>query len=529
MIVAPGGPWRPVALAGCGGPGDLRLGVARSWHARDRTAPPPASGTEVPGRMTADVPTGAASLGHDESITAGRRTLRDRRAQLVALASGLFRVIYAGVRIVAVPLSLAYLGTELYGVWLALTSILAWLAVADLGIPNGSLINALSEALARDDVARARRIVSSACVAMVGMAAAVIGLTAVASAIVPLGGLLGAAESDPRDVQSALLLAGGLTGAALPLAIATATLRAQQRAYFGFLAEAGGQLLMLGLLALALSGEPSLTRYAAVVAGTGVAAGALLALWLFAIDSPALSPRPALASRALVLDLARDGRYFLGFFVLDAAILYIDNLVITWGRGPAAVPTYAIPFAMFFTVYIIVAVWAQSLWPAYSEAGARGDWGWIRTAHLRSSRRSVAGMALVATGLALVGPAVVDLWTHGRVLVEPALLWVFAAAFVGWTWVEANKTLLTALGGVRQRLVATAAGVAVKLALSLALVGPLGPIGVAIGTLVGIGLVSGPLFWLFARRRLDRAGHEAAGTPAPEPAHAVIAGAEARR
>ena len=62
---------------------------------------------------------------------------------------------------VTVPLTLNYLGDERYGMWMTMSSLVAMLGFADLGVGNG-LVNAVSRAFGRNDRREAAECVSSA-------------------------------------------------------------------------------------------------------------------------------------------------------------------------------------------------------------------------------------------------------------------------------------------------------------------------------------------------------------------------------
>jgi O-antigen/teichoic acid export membrane protein len=90
--------------------------------------------------------------GMEESDPQGRR----RRSIAQGLVSGLgSRGVGFLVSFLSVPLTIGYLGSERYGVWLLLSSLLAWVRLADLGIGNG-LRTAIASALGsgRPDLVR---------------------------------------------------------------------------------------------------------------------------------------------------------------------------------------------------------------------------------------------------------------------------------------------------------------------------------------------------------------------------------------
>ena len=77
----------------------------------------------------------------------------------------LLSVLYKGGSIVCnfllVPLTINYLDTQNYGIWLTLSSFIAWFSFFDIGLGNG-LRNKFAEAKAKEDMTLARGYVSSA-------------------------------------------------------------------------------------------------------------------------------------------------------------------------------------------------------------------------------------------------------------------------------------------------------------------------------------------------------------------------------
>ena len=105
----------------------------------------------------------------DTSTVGGRSKERFRRAALTTISAGAARVIGLSASLISVPLTFRYLGTESYGIWMVLISIILAMGFADLGIGNG-LMNAVSEAYGKDDRPLAREYVTSAFVMMLGIA-----------------------------------------------------------------------------------------------------------------------------------------------------------------------------------------------------------------------------------------------------------------------------------------------------------------------------------------------------------------------
>ena len=90
--------------------------------------------------------------------------IKSKRTKNITKHVGLSTLYKAGgiiANFLLVPLTIAYLDTENYGVWLTLTSFISWFSFFDVGLGNG-LRNKFAEAKTLGDYKRARAFVSTA-------------------------------------------------------------------------------------------------------------------------------------------------------------------------------------------------------------------------------------------------------------------------------------------------------------------------------------------------------------------------------
>lgn len=105
----------------------------------------------------------------DTSTADGRSKERYRRIAPGTLGTILARSIQVLTAVISVALTVKYLGAERYGLWATISSVLALLAFADLGLGNG-LVNVIAEAHGRDDQNAIRKAVSTATFMLAGIA-----------------------------------------------------------------------------------------------------------------------------------------------------------------------------------------------------------------------------------------------------------------------------------------------------------------------------------------------------------------------
>ena len=124
-----------------------------------------------------------------------------------------------------------------------------------------------------------------------------------------------------------------------------------------------------------------------------------LNLWMNLRNRRWMFPSPRHIDRATIGDLLVSGS---GFFMLQIAGLIVfnsDNIVIAHYLGAAAVAPYSITWRVAACALVMQSSVSPSLWPAYSEAYARGDQGWLR----KRLRRQIRLLELPAS-LAIFGP-----------------------------------------------------------------------------------------------------------------------------
>jgi O-antigen/teichoic acid export membrane protein len=433
-----------------------------------------------------------------------------RRARLQTWSTFALRGINLLARLVSIPLSLKLLGAEGYGIWLALGSLLAWMALVDFGAPAG-LMHPLSTALAQNDRVRARQLISSTLLYLTVIALITVLVLAPLVWAGPLAGLLKVQHTPLAQVRSAALWALALSAISIPLRLASTVLLVQHRGYIAVWADIFAQVIsLLGLVALALTGG-GLTAFVLVMLVPGMVIGIIINLWLFGSEEPDLRPGLGDASFQAFKSVGGQGTWFFAAFISDAVVMQTDFLVISSYLGSAELPRYAVAYQLISFVFHLIFSWAKPLWPAYSDKAARGELQWIRAHHRKVLVQCVSAMATVAIFFALLGRPFIHFWAGEESTPPRALLWVMAGYFPLWMVCAINGMLINAVGMIKWRASISLAGAALNLILSLVLVRRMGVTGVAVGSLVGMGLTEALIYPFIIRRFFfgpKRAGFE---------------------
>jgi O-antigen/teichoic acid export membrane protein len=384
------------------------------------------------------------------------------------------------IQLVMVPLLLSRLGSETYGLYAALTSVVGYFSLLTFG-SSLTVPRYVADYAARGEGEALSRFVSTYSVLYIGVAAA--GLAAGFAAAPLVRALLTVPPALAGTVVPAwrLVVGGWALGLAAGLLqslltglgdVHLANYAASARtilnlAFAAVILWAGGRLdaLLEGLLA------------AALVSGLGL-------LVLVRIAHPEVRISPALARWEV---LRRSGRPAAYYFLMQIAALVVmgtDNIVISAFLGVGSVAAYAVAFQLY--ALAVAALWSgvDVLLPFFARWGAQRDADRLHTSFLGATKYAMAGTVLAAILLAGFGRQVIGWWVGPSLFVGRRVLLTFCAMLLIATPIHSAALVLAGLGRHRAPAIGGAVEAALNLGLSILLVRRLGVFGVALGTLL---------------------------------------------
>lgn len=364
----------------------------------------------------------------------GAEELRDadrhRRARLTSLTSFAAHGTTILTGLVSVPLTVGYLGPELYGVWLTIGSLLMWLAVTDLGFGGNALINALANAHGREDRQLAQELVATAFWLLSGIALLITLGFLMILPFVSWHGLFNVSPEVPAsDLRLGMVLALAGFVATFPLGVVTAVYHGYQEGYFSNIWSTAGSLLGLAALVAVSRMQGGLPLLVAALWGARLLVTLGSAIYLFGWHRPWLIPDPGRASRVGVKRLAGLGARYLVAQLAGIGMFQSQPIIIAQTLGAAEVGVFNVAQRILTIPQFVIQVFMQPLMPAYGEARARGDRPWILRTFRRSLAFSALGAALMVVPIATVTERLI-LWWVGPTLVPPRGLVVALSIYV---------------------------------------------------------------------------------------------------
>jgi O-antigen/teichoic acid export membrane protein len=306
--------------------------------------------------------------------------------------------------LILIPLFTRLLGRELYGEYVVITSLSYYLGLANLGIGQ-TIANRIATAVANRDDAQVGAMVSTAFYSLAAVAGLLLIVLLVLTPIL-WGPLVG---SPNPAAKLAFLSIFTLSLIAFPFKAQDMLLRGYQRVDREQSVWATLSVVRAVAIVAALLWGLKLVAVAAIHGSIGLLSG--LGAYLLAVRlSPAARPRLRDFSLRLLRQLVTPSVAFLVLQISSTLAMRVDNVVIGYVLGAAAVTSYAVPFRLMMMVILLFTIVLNALQPTITAHYALDNRDLLRRAYSFFTR--LALLYGIAGGIALwlVGPHFIRLW-----------------------------------------------------------------------------------------------------------------------
>lgn len=393
------------------------------------------------------------------------------------------------VNAISIPITVRYLGAESFGVWVTISTTLSMLLVLDLGVAN-SLTNFISEAYANDDCERASTYSTTALAVMVTFALLLAGIAwwiwpalhwdrlfhLSSTTEVPIVG---------RSVAAALTIF--LLG--LPAGLAPKILGGYQELRSANLFTSLGCLCNLISIIVLVRLHAGLVALVTASSAALVGANLLCLVWIWCFHKPWLSPRLSHIKGVAARRMMKIGGEFFVLQIAGLVVFNSDNLVVTHYLGPAQVASYSVAWRLVGYAAVTQTLISPALWPAFSEAFARGDLAWVRSTFRRTMWVTMSIALGCSVVFAIAGRWIIQIWAGPATVPTEELMLLMCVWVLISTFMNNTATVLVAKGETRLQAWCSLAAAGLNLALSIYWVQRIGATGVILGTIVSYALV----------------------------------------
>lgn len=411
--------------------------------------------------------------GHDRSVKARKNIIISFFIKGISIVIGF----------IFVPLLINNLGTAEYGIWITLSSVIAWIGYFDIGLGNG-LRNRFAECMAKGEHLLARIYVSTTYAALTMIFGLFFIIFLLISPNIDWSEVLNAPMQMADELRLLVQITVGFFLLRFILKLVSVIIVADQRpALSNAFEPIGNAISLIGILLLMHFTQPSLVNLGLVLGASPIIV--LIAASFYFYNSDYKSYRPSISKVDFhhFKDLAGLGFQFFIIQVTVVVIISANNLIITQVVGPEAVTSYNVAYRYFGLISMLFVIITNTYWSAYTEAFVKEDFNWIR----KSTRTLIKiwyGIAIILVLLLLFSNQFYMLWVGEKVKV-PFLLSLSSAIFVLINvWVSIFTYFINGTGKIKLQLYVTVitAVISIPLAIFLAKSLGMGASGVVLGS-----------------------------------------------
>lgn len=309
-----------------------------------------------------------------------------------------------------VPLLLHSMNSVNYGIWLTLTSFIAWIGVFDIGLGNG-LRNRLATALAHKDYRLGKIYVSTA---YTGIFLAVLCIAIVFSIgcqFINWQSLLNATSIDSTELNQlvAVVFVSFLANFSLSL-INSVLFALQKPALSSFITFLGQLFSFLSVYILVTFLKiNSLLILGIIISVVPIIVLLISTVYLFSKKYKQISPSLISVDMSKMKDLLSMGTKFFIIQIITIILFQTNNIIITHVVGNEAVVEYNVVHRymnVFLMLYNIIAV---PIWSAATDAYTKGDLAWIKKINAKLEKIATI-FVLLGLFMLLISPLCYELW-----------------------------------------------------------------------------------------------------------------------
>ena len=340
---------------------------------------------------------------------------------------GLFTLkgVNIAVGFVLVPLTLNYLDPTRYGIWITISAIFNWFSLFDVGMGHG-MRNRLAEALAKNDIIKARTYVSTTYALLGLIFTSVFVLFFFVNFFLDWTVLLNTAS----EYKEELSLLAGFVFFFFCLRFVTDLIGtialARQEPAFSQMINVGGRILSLaGIYLLTVFSSGSLLNLGITLTAIPVITSLILSIIVFRTRYSDIRPSFSMIRFSELKNIMNLGIKF--FFIQIAAIIFYqtNNIIIAQLFGPEEVTPYSIAFQYFSVATFAFTTILTPYWSAFTEAYTIGEMAWIKKVmkNLRLLWLILLGGVAI---MFFASEFLVHLWVGDKVVVQKDLYLVMA-------------------------------------------------------------------------------------------------------
>lgn len=360
-----------------------------------------------------------------------------------------FKAVSILLSLLIVPMTINYISPEQYGIWLTVSSIVAWISYFDLGLGHG-LRNRYAESKARVDNSLSSKYISTT-YAVIGLIFLLVFVVfVVVNQFINWNSFLNIYQVKNLLLQKLMFFLVGFFCLTMFFKVINSLLLGDQKTAFASGISVSEQLVSLIVIyILSKVASSNLIYLAFVTAGVPCLVLFLISIYCFSPNGYFASYRPSLSNIDLKLTRSLFG---LGskFFIIQLsllAIFQIVNIIISRNCGQLAVSQYQLSYKYFNMLYMVSIIILTPFWSAFTDAYTKKDYVWMKDTFNKLNKISIASIPILVC-MVIIAPLFFKLWINDSIDIPIALHLCMACYTLSMIFAGVHMYILNGIGKV---------------------------------------------------------------------------------
>ena len=399
------------------------------------------------------------------------------------ILSLMIKCISIAVSFFLVPLTLGYVDSELYGIWLTLSSIITWLQFMDIGFTNG-LKNRLGESIALNNWGKGKALVSTTYGMMILIFIPICIISIILIPYINWSSFLNINPKHNEDICNAMYVLIICFCSQMILNVLTAVMTAFQKVALSSSFIVIGNILSFVIIYLMTKFcPPSLLALAFAISTMPVIVLLIVSFYFYSGKLKRISPSISSYNKMYVKDLFNLGSKF---FIIQIQMLVMyqsTNVLISNVSGPDDVTSYNIAYKYIGIAMMVYTILLQPLWPAFTDAYARKEFIWMKNIYKKMTKVFWICTSVVILMVAL-SPIVYKIWIGNRADIPFMMTAMIALYVLLHSWDSLQINMINGIGCIKLQTYITMVGLLMHIPMSLFLSKYVGALGVVLSMIL---------------------------------------------
>ncbi len=387
------------------------------------------------------------------------------------------------INLALVPLTIHYVNPTQYGIWLTLSSIIAWFSFFDIGFGNG-LRNKLAETKATGNIEKSKIYVSTTYAILFLIFTGVWLLFFGLNVFLDWTKLLNAPPAMADELSKLALIVFSFFCLRIVMETINTVLIADQKpakaAFFDML----GQLIaLLVIFTLTKTTSGSLLNLGLSLGFIPIFVLLISSFWFYRKQYKNISPSYKFVKFSYAKDIMTLGAKFFVIQIAAIVIYQTTNIIIAQVSGPENVTVYNIAFKYFNIAIMIFSIIVSPMWSAFTEAFTLKDYEWMKKTTLQL-RKIVYLLVVFVIVMIPFSNLFYTFWVGNLVKVRWSISLVISFYIITNLWNMLHAQILNGMGKIKLQLYVSLIGMTLNIPLAIFLGKRFGIEGVVLSSVI---------------------------------------------